>query len=112
MRELAIQAVNVHFGCEYAFQSRVPVAASVGISAELQAAIPCWQECADFNDEQRLVVEYASAVASGQVTEPLFSRVVTRYGETGAIELSTVASFWTFWALLLNAAGVVVEPIK
>lgn len=103
LRELAIQTVNLHFGCDYGFRTRMPIASTAGISAELQAALPDWKTSDLLNDEQRLVVEYGHAVADGDVPDELFSRVVGQYGEQGAVELTTVVAFWSFWALFLNA---------
>lgn len=107
LRELVILAVNTHFGCEYALQSRIAVAEAAGISREMQSALGAWERSHLFNEEQHLVIEFAFAVASGAVADELFARVVGEYGEAGAVELSTVAGFWSFWALLLNAVGVV-----
>ena len=103
LRELAIQTLNVHFKCEYSFQSRAPTAAAAGIGIELQNALPLWKNSALFNDEQRLVIEYTNAVVTGQVPDDLFCQVVGTYGEKGAVELTTVVAFWSFWAMFLNA---------
>jgi alkylhydroperoxidase family enzyme len=105
LRELAIQTVNLHFKCGYGFESRLAAAKAAGVGAELLAAIPCWRTTRLFNAEQRLVVEYAEAVASSEVPAELFRRVAERYGEKGAVEFTTVVGFWAFWAMLLNAAG-------
>jgi len=103
LRELAIQAVNVHFGSDYSFQARMGAAQAAGISADQLAAIAHWRTSPLFNEEQGLVLEYAHAVASGQVPGALFGRVVERYGEKGAVELTSLIAFWSFWALFLNA---------
>lgn len=103
LRELAIQTVNAHFNCSYSFKARIPIAEGAGISAEQQAALDAWQASDLFDDEQRLVVEYAHAVANGDVPDALFARVVERFGEKGAVELTTVVAFFGFWAMFLNA---------
>ena len=103
LRELAIQAVNVHFGCDYSFRARIPNAEAAGIGAAQQAALRDWQTSELFDNEQKLVVEYAHAVADGKVPDDLFARIVSRYGEKGAVELTTVIAFWSFWAMFLNA---------
>lgn len=72
LRELAIQAVNVHFRCEYSFRARMPIAESVGISADLQRALPSWQISKLFDDEQQLVIEFTNAVVSGDVPTSFF----------------------------------------
>jgi len=103
LRELAIQSLNVHFKCDYSFRTRMSTASAAGIGIELQNALPFWKSSTLFDDEQRLVIEYTHAVVTGEVPGTLFSRVVDQYGEKGAIELTTVVAFWSFWARFLNA---------
>lgn len=103
LRELAIQSVNVHFKSAYSLKARKPTAEAAGISVEQQAALESWETSDLFDDEQRLVIAYAHAVASGAVPAEIFSRVADRYGEKGAVELTTVIAFWSFWAMFLNA---------
>ncbi len=103
--ELAVQTVNLHFRCESSFEARLASAKAAGISAELLAALPYWRTTSVFNDEQRLVIEYTEAVTAGEVPQALFSRVVERHGEKGAIEFTAAVAWWSFWAMMLNAAG-------
>jgi alkylhydroperoxidase family enzyme len=49
------------------------------------------------------VIEYTLAVIAGDVPDELFAKVVARYGEQGALEFTTVAAWWSFWAMILNA---------
>jgi alkylhydroperoxidase family enzyme len=112
LRELAIQALNLHFKCDFAFQARLPNAQAAGIGAELLAAIPYWRTSPMFNEEQRLVVEYTNAVVVGDVPEGLFARVSDIYGEKGAVEFTAAVAWWSFWAMLLNATGPKFDPIS
>lgn len=110
LRELAIQALNLHYKSDYSFRSRIPNAKTAGIGMELLAALPFWKTSALFDEEQRLVIEYTLAVVSGDVPGELFSRVVDRYGEKGAVEFTSLVAFWAFWAMFLNATGAELEP--
>jgi alkylhydroperoxidase family enzyme len=103
LRELAIQSVNVHFKSDYSFEARRRGAEAAGIGSEMQDALQSWEGSDLFNDEQRLVIEYAHAVAAGAVSDELSARVTERFGEKGTIELTAVIAFWSFWALFLNA---------
>ena len=106
LRELVIQVVNLHFKSQYCFQAHISVAKKAGISLAQQAALPFWRTAAHmFSDEQRLVIEYTSAVCAGDVPAELFSRVVDQYGEKQAIECTTVVAMWSLWAMILNATG-------
>jgi alkylhydroperoxidase family enzyme len=103
LRELAVQALNLHFKCDFSFHAHLTYAQVSGISLEQQAAIPYWRTSHLFDDEQRLVIEYSFAVAAGDVPEELFARVVRKYGERGTVEFTSVVAWWAFWAMILNA---------
>lgn len=103
LREIAIQAVNLHFRSDFSAQSRFGAWEAVGLRMEQLAALPYWRTSDLFDEEQRLVVEYALAVVSGEVPQPLFARVVERFGEKGAVECTAVIGIWSMWAMLLGA---------
>ncbi len=104
LRELAVQALNWRFKCDFSWQAHLELAKLAGISLEQQQAIPDWRTSELFDDEQRLVIEYTLACVGGQVPEDLFARVVARYGEAGAVEFTVTVGWWSLWAMLLNAA--------
>jgi alkylhydroperoxidase family enzyme len=103
LREIAIQTVNLHFKSAFSAQSRFKAWEAVGLGKDQLAALPYWQTTDLFDDEQRLVIEYALAVVSGDVPEALFARVADRFGEKGAVECTAVIGIWSMWAMLLNA---------
>ncbi len=105
LRELAVQALNLHFKCDFSFQAHLVYAQAHGVSLEKQAAIPYWETSSLFNDEERLVIEYTLAVVKGPVSDELFARVARQYGEKGAIEFTTAIAWWSLWAMVLNATS-------
>ena len=105
VKQLAIQTLNLHFKCDFSFQSHLHPAQAAGITLEQQALIPFWRTANVFDDEQRLVIEYTFAVCAGVVPDELFARVVRQYGEQEALEFSVAVAWWSFWAMLINATG-------
>ena len=109
LRELAILAANLQFKSDYGFRSRLPNARAAGLTDEQIAALPNWQASALFDEEQKLTIAYARAVASGEVSPELFDQVKARWGERGAVECTALIGFWGFWAMFLNATGAQLE---
>jgi alkylhydroperoxidase family enzyme len=103
LAELAVQAVNLHFGSGFSFETRLPNAEASGIGLERIAAIPLWRSSSLFNEEQRLVLEYVEAAVTGDVPDAIFERVKDRYGEQGAVELTALVGTFSLWAMLINA---------
>jgi len=105
LRQLLIQTLCYHFKCDFNFTSHIKAAAKAGISVEQQALIPFWKTSNAFDDEQKLVIEYTYAVVSGDVPEALFARVVKHFGESTAIDCTVAIAWWSFWAMIANAAA-------
>ncbi|WP_297489860.1 carboxymuconolactone decarboxylase family protein [Acidocella sp.] len=103
LHELAVQAVNQHFGCAYTLRARAARAASLGLGPDVLAAIPDGGASPVFSETERLVVTYARAVASGNVPAVLFAEVAARFGETGAVECTAAIAWWGMWAMIINA---------
>ncbi|MCB2079824.1 MAG: hypothetical protein KDE55_19280 [Novosphingobium sp.] len=105
LMELAIQAVNQHFGCVFSFEARLPYAESTGIGMDRLAALPMWRDSSLFDEEQKLVLEYVNAVVTGKVPADVSERVIARYGERGAVEISALVGTFSLWAMLINTAA-------
>ena len=105
LRELAVQALNYHYKCDFSFRAHLKLAELSGISLEQQAAMPYWRSSGLFTGEQKLVIEFTLACVSGDVPGELFARAVAQFGEKGAIEFTVTVGWWSLWAMLLNATG-------
>jgi alkylhydroperoxidase family enzyme len=103
LRELAIQAVNLYFKCDYAFQAHIELACKYGVPVELQALLPFWKTANAFTDEQRLVLAYVNAVCAGDVPGDLFAGVVKQFGEKETIDLTSLIGIFSSWAMIINA---------
>jgi alkylhydroperoxidase family enzyme len=110
LRELAIQTVNMHFRCEFSYRSHLAYLSKVGLSIEAVAALPYWRTSTLFNAEQRQVIAYSLALVSGDVPDSLHDEVVTMFGQQSVGELALAVAHWSFWALLLNAAQLEIDP--
>ena len=103
LRELAIQTVNLAIGSAYSFAARRKTARACGLSDEQLDALASDPESALFDPDQRLVIAYARACATGSVTDALSARMVARFGEKGTVEATALIAFWGFWAMFLGA---------
>jgi alkylhydroperoxidase family enzyme len=103
LRELAVQAVNFRYHCGYTLRARRPRAESLGLGADVLAAIPDWQSSSLFSAAQRQIIAYVNAVISGNVPEILSKEMIDEYGEMGVVELTAAIGWWSMWAMFINA---------
>lgn len=104
LRELVIQTTHIKSKCGFAFESRLAGSGKTGISPEQLAALALWRSSSLFNEEQRLVIEYAEAVFDHAVSDELLARFVAAFDEKSAIECATVVGFWSCWAMVIDVA--------
>ena len=104
LRELAIQTVNLHYKSDFSFHARIASANAAGITDAHLKVLKTGHQSEVFDEEQSLVIEYANAVVTGAVPEPLFARVIQQFGETGTVEFTSIVAFWSAWAMIINAA--------
>lgn len=105
LRELAIQALNRHYGSSFSNAARLSQAHAAGLSDAQLAAVADWRGSPLFGEEQRLVLEYTEAVIAGTVKDALFARLVSRFGEKEAVECTAAIGWWSFWAMLIEATA-------
>lgn len=104
LMELAVQTVHLHYGCDFSFEARLPMAQTSGVSLDRIAALPYWRTSSLFDEEQKLVIEYTLAVLSGTVADDLLDRAKAAFGERGAVELAGTVGTFALWAMLINTA--------
>lgn len=104
LRELAIQTAHIRCGSGFSFESRLAACRAVGLQPDQIASLALWQTSSLFNEEQRLVLEYAEAVFDRAVSDELLDRFVAVFGEKGAIECAAIVGFWTCWSMIIDVA--------
>jgi len=102
--ELAVQAVNLHYKCDFSYEVRIAKADASGLGMERLAALPFWRTSSLFDEEQRLVAEFVEAVVAGDVPDELVDRARARWGEKGVVECTAVIATFSAWAMLINVA--------
>jgi AhpD family alkylhydroperoxidase len=87
--ELAIVVASKLNECAFCVSSHSPVLKIEGLSAAAIATLPS-ADHADFDETDRLVIEYATLVTrkSGQIRDNVFERLRARFNESQIVELT------------------------
>ncbi len=83
----------------------IPDAFAVGVRPEAIEALRTGRE-EGLTDEERQLVDHARRVAAGKVTDASYAPIRDRFGERGAIELTTFCAFLLMTLRLWQALGV------
>ncbi|MFC2006073.1 carboxymuconolactone decarboxylase family protein [Chloroflexota bacterium] len=111
LRELAILRVGSLLQAEYEFRRHIPLALQAGVSQQQIDAISDWSASAEFNEQERAMLQYADEVTQGiRVKDETFTELQGFLSEHAIVELTTVISYYCMVCRILIALQVELEP--
>jgi uncharacterized peroxidase-related enzyme len=111
LRELAILRVGHLAQAHYEWTQHVAVARRVGVPAAQIEALPRWRASAQFNDQERAVLQYTDEVAEQiRVSEATFKEVKAFLTEEQIVELTTAIGYYGMVSRILEALQIELEP--
>lgn len=113
LREIATLRVACLTGSEYEWTQHTPVALQVGLSQKQIDSITTWRNSAEFNKEERAVLQYTDEVAQKiVVTDPTFNALREFFSEQVIVELTITIGYYGMLARLLVPLQVEVDVIS
>ena len=110
LRELAILRVARLAGSEYEWAQHYSIALEVGVSHEQTETISHWNDSTNFNDEERVVLQYTEEVAQHvKVKEETFRALQQHLTEQSIVELTLSIGYWGMVARLLMPLQVDID---
>ena len=110
-REFADLVCGVELRSGSIFAGHTPDAVAVGVRPEAAAAL--WRgDDAALTDDERELAEFVRAVVAGTATDDDCAVMRRRYGDRGAIELTTFVTFLCMTARLMDAVGIPSPPAE
>ncbi|WP_226005459.1 carboxymuconolactone decarboxylase family protein [Natrinema salinisoli] len=107
-RELAILSVARAVRARYEWHQHVELGQKAGITIDELAAIARDDDC-PFPEREQAIMRYASAVAAGTVTDPLFEAAVEVTDTETVVGLTMLAGHYLMTARVLSALAVPID---
>jgi alkylhydroperoxidase family enzyme len=107
-RELAILTVARTLRSRYEWHQHVELSRAAGVTGEELRALAHGADCA-LTEREQAIVRYASAVATGTVTDPLFEAAVGVTDVETVVGLTMLAGHYVMTARVLDALSVPVD---
>lgn len=109
LSELAILISARQWTQQVEWAIHAPIALREGISADTVDAIAQGRRPRQLSEEEALVHDFCTELHHNRgVADATWSRVVERFGEQGAIDLAAINGYYTFLAMVMNAARTAV----
>lgn len=110
LRELAILRIAKLAGSEYEWIQHVPIAREVGVSQQQIEDLHQWKGSANFNHEQRAVLQYTDEVALNiRVTDETFEALRQHLSQRSLVELTMSIGYWGMIARMLVPLEIEIE---
>ena len=105
LSEFAILITAREWAQDYEWSVHAPIAEKAGIKAAVIAALREGRRPDNMNRDETIVYEFAVELLHNQgVSDPTFAAVEARFGKPGVVDLVSILGYYTFNAMLLNAA--------
>lgn len=106
-RELAIITTAHEHDCAYEWAAHEPLAREAGVRDEPIGAILADEPPTHLDDWERTIVRYGRELfRDNEVSEPVFSAALDRFGADGVTELTATMGYYALIACVLNAFEV------
>jgi 4-carboxymuconolactone decarboxylase len=112
LSELVILIVSRRWTQQFEWDTHEPIALKVGISPETVKAIREGRKPAQLSDDEQIVYDVTTELdATKDLSDATYKRAVERFGEPGVIDMVGIQGYYTFLAMIMNAARTkVVDP--
>jgi AhpD family alkylhydroperoxidase len=110
LKDLAMIKAAALVGCEWCLDIGSAIGRKAGISPEQLADLPCYRDSDRFDDTEKLVLDYATAITAtpSDVEDELFDALRARFDERQLVELTAAIAIENYRARFNWAFGI--EP--
>ncbi|HEV8315317.1 MAG TPA: carboxymuconolactone decarboxylase family protein [Burkholderiaceae bacterium] len=109
LSELAILVVARHWSQQVEWSIHAPIAQQQGLSPALIDDIAHGRRPAAMSDDEAAVHDFCTELLrTQQVSDASWAPAVQRFGEQGAVDLLGIAGYYSFLAMVMNAARTAV----
>ena len=113
LSELVILIVSRRWTQQFEWDTHEPIALKVGISPETVKAIREGRKPASLTEDEQVVYDVTNELdATKDLSDATYKRAVDRFGEQGVIDMVGIQGYYTFLAMIMNAAHTTVTDPK
>jgi 4-carboxymuconolactone decarboxylase len=111
LTELAILVTARHWSQQVEWAIHAPIARDYGLAEPVIAAIAARQRPPDLLADEALVYEFCVQLQQRQrVDDATYAAALAAFGEHGVVDLMGINGYYTFLAMVMNAAQTAVPP--
>jgi 4-carboxymuconolactone decarboxylase len=111
LTEFAILIAARRWTNNFEFNAHSGAAAKAGLKPEIIAAITEGRRPERMADDEEILYDFCVELYSNQsVSDPTYARAVAKFGEPGVVEMAGIEGYYTYLAMIMNAARITIAP--
>jgi 4-carboxymuconolactone decarboxylase len=111
LTEFAILIAARRWTNNWEWNAHSTAAAAAGLNAGVMAALGDGRRPDRMADDEALVYDFSIELQDNQsVSDATYARALDKFGEPGIVELASIQGYYTYLAMIMNAARVGVQP--
>ena len=111
LTEFAILIAARRWTNNWEFTAHSNFAATAGLKPEIIAAVADGRRPEQMADDEALLWDFCTELQDNQsVSDRTYARALATFGEPGIVEIASIQGYYTYLAMVMNAARVGVQP--
>jgi 4-carboxymuconolactone decarboxylase len=111
LTELAILIGARRWTNNWEWNAHAPAAATAGVKPGIISAVAEGRRPDGMADDEAIVYDLCTELQDNQsVSDPTYARALARFGEPGVVEIASIQGYYTYLAMVMNAARIGVQP--
>ena len=111
LTEFAILIAARRWTNNFEFNAHSGAAAKAGLKPEIIAAIIEGRRPERMADDEEILYDFCAELQANQsVSDPTYARALAKFGEPGVVEIAGIEGYYTYLAMIMNAARITIAP--
>jgi 4-carboxymuconolactone decarboxylase len=111
LTEFAIFIAARRWTNNWEWNAHYPNAVRAGLKPDIIAALADGRRPQGMAEDEEILYDFCTELQSNQsVSDPTYARALARFGEPGIVEMAGIEGYYTYLAMIMNAARVTVPP--
>jgi 4-carboxymuconolactone decarboxylase len=111
LTEFAILIAARRWTNNWEWNAHSTAAATAGLKADVMAAVAEGRRPDRMAEDEALVYDFSQELQDNQsVSDATYARALEKFGEPGIVEMASIQGYYTYLAMVMNAARVGAQP--
>ena len=111
LTEFAILFAARKWTNNFEFNAHMGAAAKAGLKPDIITALTEGRRPERMAEDEEILFDFCTELQANQsVSDPTYARALAKFGEPGVVEIAGIQGYYTYLAMIMNAARISINP--